>query len=44
MQVLGAGPVLDCSSRLRLEFSPVGKTQVVVCEALPVPLEFRSFI
>lgn len=44
MQVLGAGPALDCFSGLRLELSPLEKIQVAICVVLPVPLELRSFI
>lgn len=41
--MLGAGHVHNCFSGSRLEFSPLDKIQLVVCEVLPVCLELKIY-
>lgn len=42
--MLGVGHVHNCFSGSRLEFSPLDKIQLVVCEVLPVCLKLKIYI
>lgn len=42
--MFGVGHVHNCFSGSRLEFSPLDKIQLVVCEVLPASLELKIYI